>query len=183
MTPIQAKRAALYRSFEDRFRNAYAQPAAVAPKAIDPASVAQVELALNCRFPDSYRAFVTTVGPCEVRGLSDAWLATGRATVAYPMPFDFLWHPQDTLKQCGEEWLAPIPAELAGGAAVASDVAWKYLLPFASDGAGNWHCFPRQPFPTPDLPVYYFDHDGGDIDRIAAGLEDLIERYLGIPDP
>jgi hypothetical protein len=181
MSPLQEKRVALYRAFEARFREPRGFRAPPEPVPVDPEAVGRVEVALNCRFPDSYRTFVTTVGPCDVRGLSDARRALRRESASYPLPFESLWHPDNSLRQCGEAWYAPIPAELAGGAAVDSDVAWKYLLPFGSDGSGNWHCFPRQPFPAPDLPVYYFDHDGGDMERLAEGFDDLIERFLAMP--
>jgi hypothetical protein len=32
-----------------------------------------------------------------------------------------------------------------------------------------------------DAPVFFFDHDGGDIECIAAGLEELIRLYLRLP--
>jgi hypothetical protein len=174
-------RIALHRSFEERFRKPRGYPAPPPPSPIPATAVATVEAELLCHFPDSYRAFVTTVGPCQVRGLGDAFLSGRGLHESFPQPFESLWGPQTVLKQVREEWFAPIPAEIAGGTAVASDVAWKYLLPFASDAFGNWHCFPRQPARQDDLPVYYFDHDGGAIERIAEGLDELLEQFLRIP--
>ena len=181
MSPQPAPaRVAAFRAFEERFRKPRGYPAPPPPVPVSDEAVDAVERDLRCRLPDSYRHFVTAVGPCQVRGLGDAWIGTD----GVPVPFETLWHPADIVKQCGEEWLAPIPAELAGGEAVDSDVAWKYLLPFASDGLGNWHCFRRQSAPADDLPVYYFDHDGGDIEPIANGLDDLIRQYLRVlPEP
>ena len=172
-------RISLFREFERRFRKPRAYPAPPAASLLAAADVDAAERELSCRLPNAYREFVTEVGACEVRGLSDAWLFNRQADV--PVPFDALWPPRDIVRQCDHEWLAPIPSEITGGAAVTSDVAWKYLLPFAGDAGGNWFCFRRQSVEVDDAPVYYFDHDGGDIERIATGLEELIRRYLQIP--
>ena len=172
-------RLSAFREFEQRFRKPHGYPAPPPPVPLSPTDVDAVERVLQCRFPTSYREFVTSIGPCEVRGLGDTWIFN--RGVAIPVPFESLWPPQTVVKQYQHEWLAPIPAELAGGSAVASDVAWKYLLPFASDGGGNWHSFRRQSANLDDAPVYYFDHDGGAIEQIAPGLEQLIRMYLELP--
>lgn len=169
-------RISAFRAFEQRFRKPRGYPAPPAPVPVTLEEVEAVERVLSCRLPKTYHEFVTEVGPCEVRGLTDSWLFNRHADV--PVPFKSLWPPHDVVRQCDEQWLAPIPAEVTGGSPVASDVAWKYLLPFASDGGGNWHCFRRQSSHADDAPVYFFDHDGGEIERIAAGLEDLIRLYL-----
>lgn len=174
-----ADRISTFRAFEERFRKPRGYPAPPEPVRVAPHEVEAVERALSCRLPTTYRQFVTQVGPCEVRGLSDLWLFNNHADV--PVPFESLWAPHAIQKQCGYEWFTPIPAEVSGGPPVASDAAWKYLLPFASDGGGNWHCFRRQSADVDDAPVYFFDHDGGEIERVAAGLEALIRLYLRLP--
>jgi hypothetical protein len=186
MTDPTEIRLALYRDFERRFREPDHFPAPDPPTPVDPAEIDAAERQLGCPFPFSYRVFVAAVGPCDVRGLQDAWLHSRvrkSGDDAVPVPFTDLWHPATIVRQCRDEWWAPIPAALAGGTAVDSGVAWKYLIPFAGDGLGNWHCFPR-PATTlapDDLPVFYFDHDGGDIEPLASGLDDLLRQYLRLP--
>jgi hypothetical protein len=174
-----ADRITTFRAFEKRFRKERFYPAPSAPLPIAPEVIDEVEQALVCRMPKSYREFMTTVGPCSVRGLNDSWLFNHRDDV--PVPFETLWSPWAIVQQCEYEWLAPIPAELTGGSPAASEVAWKFLLPFAVDGGGNWHCFRRQSADVDDAPIYYFDHDGGAIDCVASGLEELIRVYMRLP--
>lgn len=173
------ERIACYRAFEERFRKPDGFPAPAPPVPIEETLITLAEDELGCLFPASYSAFVTNIGPCEVRGLSDAWLFTEHSDC--PEPFEEFWPPSTVVKQHQHPWLAPIPSEVTGKARIESDVAWKYLLPFASDSVGNWHCFIRQNLPVDDAAVFYFDHDGGEIRQIASGLDDLIQKYMLLP--
>ncbi|HET6248976.1 MAG TPA: SMI1/KNR4 family protein [Tepidisphaeraceae bacterium] len=172
-------RISCFRMFEARFRKPAGFPSPEPPTPIELRDIRAIEEVLKCRLPESCCEFITAIGPCEVRGLGDSWSFHG--TERIPMPFESLWAPWQIPKQCESDWLAPIPSTVSGGRAVASDVAWKYLLPFASDGCGNWHCFRRQSFSSDDSPVYFFDHDGGEIAQIAPSLESLIRSYLRLP--
>lgn len=60
-----------------------------------------------------------------------------------------------------------------------SDVAWKYLTPFASDPShGFWVCFPRSLVFVDGVSVFYFNYDGGDVERVAEGFGEMIRRPL-----
>jgi hypothetical protein len=168
----------LFREFEKKFRKPRYHPAPPAPVPISNDEVDALERTLRCHLPKSYREFVTNIGPCRVGGLCDAWLFKDEAQRDIPVAFESLWSPEEIIAQCEQPWHAPIPAELAGGSPVPLDLPWKYLIPFAGDDGGHWHCFGRQDSPTEDSAVYFFDHDGGDISKIALGLVDLIRAYM-----
>jgi len=150
---------------------------------LKPVAIADIERAeaeLGAKLPSSYKAFATQVGVGPFRLLGDAWSSSQDR--GCPIPLENFWGPAAIVRQCREKWLAPIPAEVSGGPAIASEVAWKYLLPFGRDGNSDyWHCFQRQSGEADDLPVYVFDSDGGDIERVSRGLDELIDRFLQLP--
>ena len=177
---MPTNRVARYRTFATRFRSASQDDLRYRLTRIPMAEIERAEAELGARLPASYKIFATEVGVGSFQLLGDAWLS-GQDREC-PIPLEHVWDPRAIVRQCGEPWLAPIPAELAGGSAVASDVAWKYLLPFGRDGNSDyWHCFLRQSDEADDLPVYVFDSDGGDIEEVSRGLDGLIDRFLGLP--
>lgn len=165
---------ALFRTFEERFRKPDGWPAPPAPIPIPAKSIENLEIEISSMLPSSYRKFMTNVGPCVVQGLADAWLLN--STIDTPPPFETLLSPSEIAKECSVEWLTIIPAKISGGQPI-KDVAWNYLVPFAMDGGGNWHCFQRNAEKVDDAPVFYFDHDGGEIKQVADGLVQLVERF------
>jgi hypothetical protein len=163
MTP--SNRTSLYRQFVDRFRPA-ASRCRVAR--VTQADIDAAESVIGCTLPTSYRTFVTEVGAGENDEPDDLSLRVAE-----------IWEPELIVRQVNEEWWAPIPADLTGGQPVASDVAWNHLTPFASEQShGFWFCFPRVPDRPDDAPVFFFNHDGGDIERVAEGFDDMIQRIL-----
>jgi hypothetical protein len=92
-----ADRISTFRAFAERFRNprGYSAPQEPVPVALE--DVEAAERALSCKLPTTYRQFVTQVGPCEVRGLSDSWLFNTHVNV--PVPFESLWAPHTIVKQ------------------------------------------------------------------------------------
>lgn len=163
MTP--SDRTSLYRQFADRFRPA-ASGCRVVP--VTHGEIDAAETIIGCKLPTSYRTFVTEVGAGDNDEPSDAGLRVAE-----------IWQPEFVVRQVKEEWWAPIPAFLTGGQSIASDVAWKHLTPFASEEShGFWFCFPRAQDRSDDAPVFFFNHDGGDIERVADGFDDMIRRLL-----
>jgi hypothetical protein len=164
MTP--ANRVSLYQQFADRFR-----PAASGHRVV-PATHGDIDTAesfVGCKFPTSYRTFVTEVGAGDSDEPDDPKFMVAE-----------IWQPELSVRQAKEQWRAPIPAFLTAGQPIASDVAWKHLTPFASERShGFWFCFPRLLALCDDAPVFYFNHDGGDIERVADGFDDMIHRILG----
>lgn len=156
----------LYRKFADRFR-----PAASGCRVISVAhaDIDAAESVIGCRLPTSYRTFVTEVGAGDNDVPEDSSLRVAE-----------IWRPEWIVRQVKDEWRAPIPEFLTGGEPIASDVAWKHLTPFGSEQShGYWFCFRRELTAMDDAPVYHFNHDGGDIERIADGFDSMIERILG----
>jgi hypothetical protein len=161
-----ANRTTLYQKFVARFRPATSDYRIVSVTSND---IEAAESAIGSKLPASYRTFVTEFGAGDNDVPEDPIFAVAE-----------IWDPRTIVRQVHEEWLAPIPACLNDGVPVASDVAWKYLTPFASEQShGHWFCFPRTVAASDDAPVFYFNHDGGDIERIADDFDDMIQRILG----
>jgi hypothetical protein len=158
-------RSSLYRQFAAHFRPA-ARGCRVVP--VTAAEIDAAEASLGCTLPVSYRDLVIQVGAGENDEPNDLMLNVRE-----------IWQPALIVRQVGQPWLAPIPASLTGGQPIASDVAWTHLTPFASEQShGHWFCFPRSVQRPDDAPVFFFDHDGGGIERVADGFVDMIERLL-----
>ncbi|MEX2216383.1 MAG: SMI1/KNR4 family protein [Phycisphaeraceae bacterium] len=176
---VQLDRIALYQAFVDRFRSP--DPSNSQPVPIAPDEVHRLESKLHCRLPASYHALMTHFGAADVRLLSDLWLDRD-SRIECPVPMGWIWSPERIVSQCEEPWLAPIPSFLTDGAPIKSDIAWKHLIPFATEREeDNWFCFRRVSTQSDDQPVYFFDHDGGDIEQISSGLDELLRRYLELP--
>ena len=140
----------------------------------------QLETELMVCFPESLALFLQHHGPVRLDKLSQACLFTEETDI--PIPINEFWG-QDTMKLAnGTPWLAPIPSEISGTDKIESANAFDYLFSFAGDDQGNWFCFRRIDCNAKckDLPVFFFDHDGGEIEQIAEGLEDLIRLYMRV---
>lgn len=160
-----AERTLLYRQFAARFRRR-ASRCRVIP--VTYREIDEAEVVIGCKLPESYRIFVSEVGAGDHDEPNDVELRVAE-----------IWAPELIVSQVKEEWRAPIPAFLTGGQPIASDVAWKHLTPFASEQShGFWFCFPRSQDRFDDAPVFFFNHDGGDIERVADGFDDMIRRLL-----
>ena len=158
-------RTSLYRQFVERFRPATSGCRVVS---VTPGDIDAAESVLGCALPTSYRTFVTEVGAGD-NDVPD----NPRFMVAE------IWQPELIVRQVKDEWWAPIPPILTCKEAIASDVAWKHLTPFASEQShGFWFCFPHALARSDDAPVFYFNHDGGDIEPVADGFDHMIQRIL-----
>jgi len=156
-----ADRTLLYRQFVHRFRPATSGCRVVS---VTRGDIDAAESLVGCKLPTSYRTFVTEVGAGDNEVPNDPTFMVAE-----------IWQPEWIVRQVKDEWRAPIPALLTGGQAIASDVAWKHLTPFASEQShGYWFCFPRALALSDDAPVFYFNHDGGDIERVADSFDDMI---------
>src|SRR5688572_17545618 len=162
-------RISLYHQFVDRFRAG--SGCRVVP--VTHGDIDAAEATIGCKLPASYRTFVTEVGAGDNHEPEEPNLSVAE-----------IWQPEFIVRQVREEWLAPIPAFLTGGQAIASDVAWKHVTPFASEQShGFWFCFPRVLELSDDAPVFFFNHDGGDIEQVAEGFDDMIRRILSAARP
>lgn len=158
-------RTTLYRQFIDTFR-APESHGRVIP--VTHAEIDATESTIASKLPNSYRTFVTKFGAGENEEPEELYLKVAE-----------IWQPELIVRQVKQEWRAPIPAFLNEGSPVASDVAWKYLTPFASEEShGFWFCFPREQIRSDDAPVYFFNHDGGDIEQVADGFDDMIRKII-----
>jgi hypothetical protein len=144
-------------------------------------SIALLERELSVCFPVSLSQFLGRHGDVSLAELSRTWLFSKDR--ACPVPMDEVFGPKTMPLANGTAWLAPIPATVSGAADIHSDNAFRHLIAFAGDTSGNWFCFRRIDCAkrSDDLPVFYFDHDGGAIEQISPTLDDLIRRYLMLP--
>jgi hypothetical protein len=158
-------RPSLHRAFVARFRPATSRYRAVPVTAMN---LDAMESAIQCRLPASYRQFVTQFGAGENEEPDHPALRISE-----------IWQPQWIIKQVNQPWTSPIPADVTGAQPIASDVAWKHLTPFGSEQShGHWFCFPRLREAVDDAPVFFFDHDGGAIEQVADGFDDMLVRIL-----
>src|SRR5688572_9831260 len=110
---IPSDRRSLYRQFADRFRPAESG-CRVVP--VTHGDIDAAESVISCKLPTSYCTFVTEVGAGDNDEPDDPNLRVAE-----------IWQPELVVRQVKEEWWAPIPAFLADGKPIASDVAWKHL--------------------------------------------------------
>jgi|GEM_PF-4846271 len=161
-------RTSLYQAFTARFRPEASRTDVVA---VTNQEIDIAEAAIGCKLPRSYRTFVTGFGAGDNDLPDNA-----------PLMLAEIWHPERIVKQMNSPWMAPIPEFLTGGTPLSRDVAWKHLTPFGSEQSdGYWFCFRRELGVTDDLPVFYFSHDGGDIEQVADSFDNLIEQMLNLP--
>src|SRR5205085_1913311 len=115
----------LYRQFVDRFRPATGDYKTVS---VTHGDIDAAEYAVQRKFPASYRTFVTEFAAGELDVPADSDYSV-----------EEIWQPELIVRQIESEWWVPIPASVTGAHAIASDVAWKHLTPFASERSdGYW---------------------------------------------
>ncbi len=181
MVEYPSDRIELYRQFISRFARPR-WPDSNLPEPIPDSLISQLEIDFSVTFPTSLRLFLSCYGGAYVAELRDTWLHAGHQ-LSCPVPMDEFFDFETMHLENGTSWLAPIPKCIAKTADISSANAFDYLIAFAGDGGGNWFCFCKADCiaNTDDLPVFYFDHDGGAIEKLACGLDDLIKMYLRLP--
>ena len=54
------------------------------------------------------------------------------------------------------------------------------LVAFARDSMGNLFCFPTRTDVCSEVPIYFFDHDNGDVDVVAPSFGRWIDEFCGV---
>ena len=128
------------------------------PDPVEPSGLAEVERALAATLPDSYKSAV---------------LAHGLPHVTLEL-LDFICDNNIDLPDVSD---FHSPEEI-----IALTTGWRemgmpiHLIAFASDCSGNQFAFSTKTARSSD-EVWFFDHDFGDIERIADSFEDWLSSY------
>ena len=56
----------------------------------------------------------------------------------------------------------------------------EQFVAFATDCMGNLFCFPKNSEASDELPVYYFNHDSGAVDKIASTSSQWIDEFCSV---
>jgi cell wall assembly regulator SMI1 len=135
------------------------------PEPVAEADLRGVEQRLDVRLPEDYRQAVLRVG-------------LPRPTIAL---VDAIVERELDLHSLGDFYS---PAEI-----IEETIAWREigmpegLVAFASDGSGNKFCFDADRLnkgSAEAAAIWFYDHDFGTSDRIAASFADWIEEFCRV---
>ena len=152
----------LYRDFVERWTHSDYRPKPESGGGLD-----RVEHEFGFRFPIAYREYMIGFGA------GGPTIALLNAIVELNLDMNDLgemYSSQEVIQATTDGRTAGLPAE---------------LVAIAADSSGNQFCLNLQECgmdPKEDSPIWFFDHDFGEKERIADGFEAWLRGYCELPE-